>query len=136
MKVATFATLINQKVFMLSPRTQYIAVHKDHLVDYLKPVLGTVYVDTDWYLLTNPDIVEAIRSGAVENAVDHYVTFGFYEHRMPYEIKVDENWYLIQYPDVKDAVAKGSFPSGESHFYAVGFKEGRLPHANFSLRTL
>jgi 3-phytase/alkaline phosphatase D len=86
--------------------------------------------------LYNPDIAEAIRSGIVENAKDHYITYGYYEHRMPYEIEVAEDWYLAQYPDVKEAVRKGLFPSGHDHYYMVGFKEGRLPHANFSLRLV
>jgi hypothetical protein len=133
MKVASFATLINQKVLIPSSRTQYVAVDKEHLVDFLKPTLRTIYIDADWYLLNNPDIAEAIRSGIVANAEDHYVTYGYYEHRMPYEIKVEEEWYLTQYPDVKDAVLKGLFGSAHGHYYAVGFREGRLPHANFSL---
>jgi hypothetical protein len=136
MKAASFATLINQKVLIPSPRTQYVAVDKEHLVDFLKPTLRTIYVDTEWYLFTNPDIADAIRSGAVANAVDHYITFGYYEHRMPYEIEVEEKWYLTQYPDVKDAVSKGLFPSARDHYYVVGFKEGRVPHANFALRMV
>jgi hypothetical protein len=99
----------------------------------LKPTLRTIYVDCDWYLLNNPDIAEAIQSGIVVNAEDHYVTYGYYEHRIPYEIKVEEDWYLTQYPDVKEAVQKGLFASAHGHFYTVGFREGRLPHAHFSL---
>jgi len=136
MKVASFATLINQKVLIPSPRTQYVAVDKEHLVDFLKPSLRAIYVDHDWYLATNPDIAEAINSGIVANAADHYVTFGYYEHRMPYEINVDEDWYLTQYSDVKEAVARRLFPSARAHYYSVGFREGRLPHANFSLRLV
>jgi hypothetical protein len=133
MNVASFATLINQKVLIPSTRTQYVAVDKEHLVDFLKPTLRTIYVDSDWYLLNNPDIAEAIQSGIVANAEDHYVTYGYYEHRIPYEIKVEEDWYLTQYPDVKEAVQKGLFASAHGHFYTVGFREGRLPHAHFSL---
>lgn len=121
---------------MPSPRTQYVAVEKDHLVDLLKPTLRTIYVDTEWYLLNNPDIAQAIEGGIVGNAQDHYVTYGYYEHRMPYEITVEENWYLAQYPDVSEAVSKGLFSSGRDHYYVAGFKEGRLPHANFALRVV
>jgi len=135
MTVASFATLINQKVLMPSPRTQYVAVEKDHLVHFLKPTLQLIFVDSEWYLRANPDIAQAIDSGAVANAADHYVTYGYYEHRMPYEIKVDEAWYLGQYADVSEAVAKGVFGSAREHYYSVGFREGRLPHANFALRT-
>jgi hypothetical protein len=136
MNVASFATLINQKVLIPSQRTQYVAVDKEHLIDLLRPTLKTIYVDPDWYLQSNPDIAEAIAVGTVVNAADHYVTYGYYEHRMPYEIQVEEDWYLAQYSDVKEAVAKGVFSSARDHYYVVGYKEGRLPHANFSLRLI
>jgi hypothetical protein len=126
MQISSFATLI----------TQYVAVDKDHFVEFLKPTLHNIYVDVEWYLRNNPDIAQAVESGIVANADDHYVTYGYYEHRMPYEIEVDEDWYLTQYPDVNEAVSKGLFSSGRDHYYTAGFKEGRLPHANFSLRVV
>jgi hypothetical protein len=136
MKAASFATLINQKVLMPSVRTQYVAVDRDHLVDLLKTTLRTIYVDVEWYLQNNPDIAQAIENGIVENAQDHYITYGYYEHRMPYEITVEENWYLSQYSDVNEAVSKGMFSSARDHYYIAGFKEGRLPHAGFTLRLV
>jgi hypothetical protein len=136
MQISSFATLINRKILVPSPRTQYVAVEKDHLVDFLKPVLRTIYVDSDWYLLNNPDIVDAIDRGMVSDAADHYVSSGYYEHRMPYEVEVQDDWYLEQYPDVNEAVVRGTFASGREHYYVTGFKEGRLPYANFSLRLI
>ncbi len=136
MSGATFATLINRKVLVPSTRTQYIAVDKNYLVDLLKPVLRRIYVDEGWYLQNNPDVVQAIEASLVESAADHYVNFGFYEHRMPYEIIVDEGWYIAQYADVGEAVAKGMIASARDHFYAAGFKEGRIPYAGFSFRLL
>jgi len=135
MRAATFATLINQKVLMPSQRTQYVAVDRDHLVDLLAPVLRKIYIDAEWYLANNPDIVEAIERGVIADAQEHYVLSGYYEHRMPYEIEVEEEWYLAQYRDVSQAVSNGLFSSGRDHYYVAGFKEGRLPHANFALRT-
>ena len=134
--ISSFATLINQKMVIPSPRTQYVAVDKNHFVEFLKPTLRNVYVDTEWYLRTNPDIADAVQSGVVADAREHYVTFGYYEHRMPYEIKVKEDWYLAQYADVKEAVSNGLFLSAHEHYYIAGFKEGRLPYANFSLRVV
>jgi len=133
MQTVTYATLINQKIFLPSPRTNYIAVDRDHLVVIMKPILSQIYVDSDWYLKINPDIQTAIEAGKVESAEAHYVGWGFYEHRMPYEIVVDESWYQEQYPDIREAIAKSLFASGREHFYLAGFKEGRLPHANFAL---
>jgi hypothetical protein len=136
MRISTFATMVNQKVLVPSPRTQYLAVDRNHLVEFLKPTLKNIYLDVAWYLRANPDIVVAIENGVVANAEDHYVTYGYYEHRMPYEIKVEEGWYLGQYPDVREAVAKRLFSSGRDHFYSEGYREGRLPHPNFSLRLM
>jgi hypothetical protein len=131
----SFATLINQKVLLPSPRTQYIAVDKDHLIDIMKPVVTKIRFDEDWYLKNNPDIAAGIEAGKVASAAAHFICFGYYEHRMPYPIEVDEGWYLAQYPDVQDAVAKGVIENARNHFYAVGYREGRLPFANFALDT-
>jgi len=131
---ASYATLINQKLLMPSTRTQYIAVDRDHLVDFMKPSLRPIHVDSIWYVQAHPDVAEAIRKGIVADAKDHYVTYGYYEHRMPYEIDVEENWYLAQYPDVNAAVASGEIETARHHFYAAGFKEGRLPYAGFTFR--
>jgi len=128
--------MINKKVLVPSTRTQYIAVDKNYLVDLLKPTIRKIYVDTGWYLHTNPDVVQAIEASMVANAYDHYVNFGFYEHRMPYEITVDDGWYLSQYPDVGEAVSKGVITSARDHFYAAGFKEGRIPYPNFSFQLV
>jgi hypothetical protein len=136
MTVASFATLINQRVLMPSPRTQYVAVERDHLVHYLKPILQQIFLDADWYVRVNPDIAQAIAGGILANAADHYVTCGYYEHRMPYEIRVNEGWYLAQYPDVAEAVGRGLFASARDHYYASGYREGRLPHAHFALRII
>jgi hypothetical protein len=135
MSINTYATLVNQKVIVPSARTNYVAVDKDHLVDFLKPFLKSIHFDAGWYVRAYPDISQAISDGIVRTAADHYLAFGYYEHRMPYEINVDQPWYLSQYPDVDDAVAKGLFASAYEHYYLVGFREGRLPYANFTLKV-
>ena len=135
MLMTTFATLVNQKILIPSPRTNYVAVDKNHLVDFMKPLLRSIYFDAEWYVSSNPDIAQAISDGVVDSAEDHYVTFGYYEHRMPYEIEVDQPWYIIQYPDVAEAITKGTFANAREHYYLVGFKEGRLPYPNFVLKS-
>jgi hypothetical protein len=134
--ISTYATLINQKIVMPSPRTNYVAVEKDHMVDFFKPMLKHISVDSEWYLRVNPDIAEAIKNKIVSSAQEHYVTSGYYEHRMPYEITVDEPWYLSQYADISDAVKKGVFTSAKEHFYIAGYREGRLPSAHFTLNLI
>jgi hypothetical protein len=129
---ASYATLINLKLLIPSPRTQYVAVDRNHLVDFMKPTLRKIYVDEEWYLAAHPDVAEAIAGGIVQDAKDHYVSAGYYEHRMPYEIEVDGAWYLEQYSDVRAAVKSGEIETARHHFYAAGFKEGRLPSAGFT----
>lgn len=94
-----------------------------------------VYVDEEWYLRRYPDVAAAVRTGAVSGAFDHYVRFGYWEDRMPYQINIDEQWYLQAHPDVKGAIAEGTYKTGQDHFNSVGYTEGRLPHPNFMLRV-
>ena len=67
------------------------------------------------------------------SAQDHYVRFGYFEHRMPRPLAVDEGWYLEQNPDVRKAVDTGAFRSGQRHFQLRGFQEGRRPSPEFML---
>jgi len=133
---ASYATLINLKLLIPSPRTHYIAVDKNHLIDFLKSTLRQIYVDEDWYLATNPDVETGILDGMVQGAKEHYVSAGYYEHRMPYEIEVDGDWYLSQYEDVRLAVKSGEIETARHHFYAAGFKEGRLPAPGFTFKLV
>jgi hypothetical protein len=106
------------------------------LIDFLKPTLRQIYVDEEWYLDANPDVEAGIMEGMVQDAKDHYISAGYYEHRMPYEITVDEDWYLAQYEDVRQAVRNGDIESARHHFYAAGFKEGRLPAPGFTFKLV
>ena len=98
MRITTFATLINQKILMPSPRTNYIAVDRNHLVDFLRPLLREV----NWTPIGTCTIIpmsdRLFPTASSRSALEHYVTFGFYEHRMPYEIEVDDPWYLPSIP--------------------------------------
>jgi hypothetical protein len=96
--------------------------------------VARILFDADWYVTRYPDIAEALSSGKLGSAHEHYTQRGYYEHRMPYEIIVDEAWYLDAYPDVKDAVDKAVFKGGQAHFDALGYREGRLPFAHFRLK--
>jgi hypothetical protein len=135
MSIATYATFLNAKVVIPSQKTEYYAVQRDHLIDFLRPHVSRIAFDEKWYLSAHPDIAEAIKSGRIASAHEHYVTSGYYEHRLPYEIPVQEEWYLAQYPDVREAVEKATSASGREHFYRSGFREGRLPFPGFSLKV-
>jgi hypothetical protein len=133
MEIATYAGLLNQKIIIPSSKGAYQGVDRYFLASCLRPFLETIRFDEQWYLGTQPDVREAIDSGIVPNAKEHYVRFGFFEHRMPYHIEVEESWYLAEYPDVRTAIERESFESGQAHFDAQGFREGRVPYPHFKL---
>lgn len=136
MEIGTYAGLLNRKIITPSSKDQYVEVDKFFLFNCMGPLLEKVKIDEKWYLKMYPDIQSAIASRVVRDAADHYVRFGFFEHRMPYRIAVDESWYIKEYPDVREAIAKRHFPSGQAHFDTQGFREGRMPYANFQLETI
>lgn len=134
--IATFASLNNLQVLMPHQDPEYLIIDKHLATRLLEGVVSTIYVDESWYLEQYADIRTPIEQGILTSPKDHYVHFGFFEHRMPYHICVMEEWYLSQYPDVRAAVHRDDFASGQAHFESVGFREGRLPFANFVLRRI
>ena len=81
------------------------------------------------YLEANEDIIAAIENNEFENAIEHFIFFGYDEvkrgERKLYdsiELFNEEN-YLNQNNDVKQAVQKGDFKSGYEHFLIFGIKE-------------
>ena len=130
----SFATLSNRKLVVPSANGKYFAVDLHYFVECHREAVSSVFFDEEFYLRRYPDIAEALDAGKISTAHEHYVTQGYYEHRMPHPISVDETWYLETYPDVKAAVETANFPSAQAHFERAGFREGRLPYAGFILR--
>lgn len=116
-----------------SSKARLIEIPEDRLRLLLTSVLSLVDVDEDWYLKTNPDVANAVKSGALASARAHYQTAGFFEDRLPYRVEVDEAWYQNEYPDVKNAISRGSVDSCQDHFNRYGFREGRLASMGWSL---
>lgn len=133
-QVNTYAFLINRKLAIPTPSADYIAVNQHFFYSLMKGFIDLIDVDNDWYVAHYPDVKEAIDLESVPGAREHYCRFGYYEHRLPYEIKVDEAWYTETYKDIGGAIARQDFASGQDHFESVGYREGRLPYPNFRLR--
>ena len=131
----TYATMINRNIIIPSNAAGYFSVEQYFFFDLMEKILSEIQVDEDWYLAKHPDIRDAIKRGTVQSGQNHYVRFGFYEHRLPYAIEVSEKWYIDAYSDVKEAIQRGIYKSGQSHFELAGFREGRMPHPNFTLRS-
>jgi hypothetical protein len=109
----------------------HFRIERNFLVSVLANRLATIKFDEAWYLSKYPDVKEAVRSGIVGSAREHYAAHGFYEHRMPASIQVNEKWYLDAYPDIAKAIRAGVYKSAQAHFDQAGFREGRLPYPNF-----
>ena len=99
----------------------------EDFVKLLKLMIGGMDVDEDWYARQYEDIGQAIRTGVIKSARQHFVNDGYFEGRSPFPVRVDEAWYLRQYPDVADGIRNGTLISAQEHFEMDGYKEGRLP---------
>ncbi len=111
----------------------YVELLETKFRELLWCLLVHVEVDETWYRANNPDVDEAIRTGAIASAKQHFISDGYFEDRPPRPIKVDERWYVEEYPDVAKAIKHGVYRSGAQHFELEGYKEGRLPQAGWSL---
>jgi hypothetical protein len=95
--------------------------------DLVRMLLQVVEVDEAWYLEKYPDIAEAIRGGSIVSAREHFLNDGYFEGRLPFQIKVDEAWYLEQNPGVAEYISEGKLESAQQHFDDNGYREGRRP---------
>jgi len=127
---AGMAALKNQRLLVPESNTHF-CIERNFLVSIMAKRLATIKFDEAWYLSKYSDVKDAVRRGIVASARDHYVTHGFYEHRMPVAIQVKEKWYLESYPDVSKAIRAGVYKSAQVHFDQAGFRDGRFPFANF-----
>jgi hypothetical protein len=82
-------------------------------------------LDEDFYLRTYGDVREAVQSGAVKSALEHYVTQGFYQRRLPF--RFDRVAYVRRYVEAAMAVANGGFAHPLHHFIEVGEAAGYTP---------
>ncbi len=99
----------------------------EDFINLIRRLIAGIRVDDAWYRTRYPDIDEAIKSGIVRSAQEHFVTDGYFEGRLPFPIRVDERWYLEQNSGVGDFVRQGKLESGQQHFEDNGYLEGRLP---------
>ncbi|MCV6574494.1 MAG: hypothetical protein OIF58_02065 [Cohaesibacter sp.] len=85
--------------------------------------------DATFYLNNNPDVLNAIVSGAFKGtAEDHFNMFGFKENRDP-SATFDLSYYLANNPDI---LAAGI--NGFQHFIAFGAGEGRVFSADLAAK--
>lgn len=93
----------------------------------VRALLDGIEVDERWYFSQYPDVEKAVREGSIASAKEHFLNNGYFEGRVPFEIKVDEIWYLEQNPGVAEYIARGDLESAQQHFNDYGYREGRKP---------
>lgn len=81
--------------------------------------------DEAYYLAHNPDVADAVASGAFSSARQHFDANGRNEGRAGCECEFDETFYLSNNPDVAAAVSTGVFLTGRHHYALHGRSEGR-----------
>jgi hypothetical protein len=104
-----------------------VNVSYEDFISILKTMIRGIQVDEAWYVKAYEDIGDAIKSGMVHSAQQHFVNDGYFEGRLPFPIVVDERWYLTENPDVAESIRRGAVVSAQYHFDADGYREGRLP---------
>jgi hypothetical protein len=115
------------------PTSTEVALPAGLFRDLLRFALKHVRFDERYYLRSNPDVADALTDGLFADAHSHYVEFGYFEDRLPFEVEVDNAFYYRTYPDIKACVDSGTIPSAQVHFERHGYKEGRLPRDDWSL---
>ena len=83
LKLPTFASLLNQKTVIVSWTSDYVAVDEFFFSELLRPLIDRIVLDEQWYLKKYPDVKMAIAKKLVKSAKDHFVRFGYFEHRLP-----------------------------------------------------
>jgi len=121
--VVPYACLLNSRIVVDAGHDEYVKVDRHFFNFCMRPILGKIRVDEEWYLSKHADVMNALKQGEVQSARAHYVMYGFFENRIPYPIEVDS------------AIEQNFFDSAQSHFDQVGFAEGRFAYAGFMLDT-
>jgi len=98
----------------------------EEILGIISLVLRGIDVDEDWYLTQYPHLAEALKTGDIKSARNHFIYSGYFEGRLPSAPELDEEWYLAQYPDVAEGIARGEIQSARQHYLEHGYAEGRF----------
>lgn len=125
------------KVGKIFDLTQDLAtLSRSYLTVLLQPQLEQICFNEAYYREKNADLREAEARGDISDLHLHYLTFGFFENRLPCPVDVDGVFYARAYPDVTVALLESRTPSCQFHFETIGFAEGRLPRVGWQFSDL
>ena len=87
---------------------------------------GYEFYNEQYYVNNNPDVQDAVNTGAFNSGLEHFLRFGLDEGRTPGEALsfFNEETYLDDNDDVQNAIDNGVFDSAIEHFLQFGVKEG------------
>ncbi len=102
-----------------------VAVSRAGLTLLMQRYVARFPLDEVWYRAVNPDVDDAIRSGAIASATEHFVSQGYLEGRAYCPADFDETAYLELNPDLRAAREDGMSPDLRVHFVRSGHAEGR-----------
>jgi hypothetical protein len=83
------------------------------------------HFDADFYLSSNPDLLQLLGAGNTEGARAHYLLLGIKEQRLPF--RLSPAWYAARYPMAAVEVAQGDYRNFAHHYIAVGKARGYRP---------
>jgi hypothetical protein len=113
---------------------KYVSVPEDLFRHLLAAAIKQkALFDEKFYLATYSDVAKAIKRGDIASGLEHYITTGYFEGRLPKQLMIDERFYLQENPDVADAIRRGQLRNAQEHFEATGFREGRAPYRGFAV---
>ena len=82
--------------------------------------------DPDFYLSSNPDLLQLLGAGNTEGARAHYLLLGIRQYRLPFRLA--PAWYAARYPMAAFEVGQGDYANFAHHYIAVGRERGYRPN--------
>ena len=82
--------------------------------------------DPEFYLSSNPDLLQLLGAGNTEGARAHYLLLGIRQHRLPFLLA--PAWYAARYPMAAFEVGQGDYANFAHHYIAVGRERGYRPY--------
>ena len=81
--------------------------------------------DESFYLSSYPDVQRVVALGGMKSGLEHFIRFGFSEHRDP--LFVDTEWYVRTYPQAAVELGQGDYEDPVQHYVEVGMLHGFAP---------
>ena len=102
-----------------------VAVSRAGLTLLMQRYVARFPLDEVWYRAVNSDVDQAIKSGAIASATEHFVNQGYLEGRAYCPADFDETAYLDLNPDLHAAHEDGIISDLRVHYVRSGYAEGR-----------